>query len=113
MSGAVRVAVAAAVMLLATWAYRENHRTQQVLRGNAALEREIAQASEALGVLRAEWAYLNRPDRLRDLVALNDDRLGLVPMTAEAFADPDAVPTRAEMASPDDASPAVTAAMRP
>lgn len=70
------------VMGLAFWAYRENYRTQAAINEMGRIQREIAGLREDLGVLRAEWAYLNRPQRLRDLVDLNFDRLRLVPIEA-------------------------------
>ena len=33
----------------------------------AGIHRDIAREQEALHVLRAEWSYLNRPDRLEEL----------------------------------------------
>lgn len=79
------------VLALAFWAYRENYATQAKLDEVTQLEREIAAAREALAVLRAEWAYLNRPDRLRDLADLNFDRLGLMPFLPEQFGAVDQV----------------------
>jgi hypothetical protein len=67
------------------WAYRENYQTQAAVRELRDLQTDIGALREALGVQRAEWAYLNRPDRLRDLVDLNFDRLGLMPMDPSQF----------------------------
>ena len=71
-----------AVLGLGFWAYRENYTTQSALRDVADLQDEIASLHESLAIQRAEWAYLNRPTRLRDLAAMNFDRLGLMPMVA-------------------------------
>ncbi len=91
MKGLIYAALALAVMGLGFWAYRENYATQASLRDVRALRVEIATAEARLDRLRAEWAYLNRPDRLRDLAELNFVRLELLPLRPEAFAGVDQV----------------------
>lgn len=81
------LAVTLAVMALAFWAYRENYRTQAAISEMGQVQREIAGLREDLGVLRAEWAYLNRPERLRELVDLNFERLQLVPVESSQYLD--------------------------
>jgi hypothetical protein len=73
------------VLSLGFWAYRENYATQAALREVVQLQDEIAGLHESLAIQRAEWAYLNRPDRLRELATLNFDRLGLLPMEPSQF----------------------------
>ncbi|WP_425092492.1 cell division protein FtsL [Tropicimonas sp. S265A] len=75
------------VIGLAYWAYQENFRTQQALDRVRDLQAQIADTREALSVQRAEWAYLNRPERLRELAEMNFDRLGLLPLTPSHFGD--------------------------
>ena len=80
-----------AVIGIAFWAYRENYATQQSLSEADKLHANIRAAHSRLAVLRAEWAYQNRPDRLRDLAELNFERLGLLPLHPDQFGQVDQV----------------------
>lgn len=91
MRGLLHVLSVMAVIGLGFWAYQENYKTQAALRDVRGLNAQIGAAHARVNVLNAEWAYLNRPDRLRDLVELNFDRLGLLPLTPEAFSRADRV----------------------
>ncbi len=79
------VLTALAVICLAFWAYRENYETQESLAEAEDLQTQISNARQRLRVLNAEWAYLNRPDRLRELADINFDRLGLLPLQPNQF----------------------------
>jgi len=57
----------------------------------ARLERKMERDRTAIHVLRAEWSYLNEPERLG---ALTRKHLGLVPMAADAMVSLDALPFR-------------------
>ncbi|MBK45666.1 MAG: cell division protein FtsL [Roseovarius sp.] len=92
MRSLLHVLTVLAVIGLAFWAYRENYRTQEALAEAERLQRGIAEARQRLRMLNAEWAYLNRPDRLMDLVELNYDRLGLMPLEPYQFGRVDQVP---------------------
>ena len=92
MKGLIYVGLALAVMGLGFWAYRENYATQASLKDVREIKADMAATQARLDRLNAEWAYLNRPDRLRDLVELNFQRLELLPMRPEAFATVEQVP---------------------
>ena len=83
MRGFFYVISALAVMGLAFWAYHENYQTQKAQKDMAKLRAEIRALYDTRAMLRAEWAYLNRPERLTELAELNFIRLGLLPFGAE------------------------------
>lgn len=91
MRGLLFVLTALGVFGLAFWAYRENYATQQVLSETRALQVQIGEARVRLSVLRAEWAYLNRPDRLLELAEINFTRLGLLALRPDQFGRVDEV----------------------
>ena len=80
-----------AVITLAFWSYQENYETRKALNDADNARRNIQKAHARLGVLRAEWAYLNRPSRILDLAEFNFDRLGLLPMVPEQFGNIDQI----------------------
>ena len=90
------ILTACAVMALAVWAYRQNYATQAKLRDVNDLRTEIADLRERAGVLRAEWAHLNRPEYLTDLADMNFDNLGLLPLRPEHFGKIDEIPYRVD-----------------
>jgi len=77
----------ASLVGLAFWAYQENIKTKNVIAKTEQLQKDIGIARARLSILNAEWAYLNRPERLAELVDLNFDQLQLVPLRASNFSE--------------------------
>ncbi|MFP3920553.1 MAG: hypothetical protein ACLFPA_01300 [Dichotomicrobium sp.] len=66
--------------------YQQKHETRQLEARAAELSREISEQTRALAVLRAEWTYLTRPERLEKLA----EQMGLKPVKPDQitqFAD--------------------------
>ena len=80
------------VMTMAYWAYTENYTTQASIRRVEELNRLVADEKEAISILNAEWAYLNRPERLSNLADLNFIKLKLVPLAAQHFTELEVIP---------------------
>jgi hypothetical protein len=85
MRGFASVLSLLAVIALGYWAYHQTIQTQQAERRVDRLQYQIGAERERLSILRAEWAYLNRPDRLRELADFNFERLQLLPLAPEQF----------------------------
>ena len=75
------------VITLAYWAYQENVKTQMAIKKSEEFQTEIGKARAKLSVLKAEWAYLNRPERLIHLTNLGFDQLKLAPIRAINFGE--------------------------
>lgn len=84
----------AVVVGLAHWAYRENYRTKLAWKHAEEIRAQIRAAHARLDVLQDEWAYQNRPARLRELAFLNFESLQLFDLGAEHFGELAAVPYR-------------------
>ena len=80
------------VMALAFWGYTENYTTKNTLDNISKLNKDIGLAHSRLRVLRAEWAYLNRPGRLLQLVNANFEDLKLLQLTSDHFARLEQIP---------------------
>lgn len=84
----------AAILMIgvATWAYRVNYETRAAIERVNALHEAIAEERAQLAMLKAEWAYLNRPERLRALAEAHFDDLRLMPIDATHFGEVAEVP---------------------
>jgi hypothetical protein len=95
------VLAAFGVIGLAIWAYQQSQATQEARAEARQLRAEIRSLTEELSVQRAEWAFLNRPQRLRELVELNFARLGLLPMEGSQFGQIAEIPYPMLIAAPE------------
>ena len=74
------------VILAASWTYKVNYQVQEAESRVARLVRSINLERQSIAVLEAEWAYLNRPERLLALAETYYSELRLMPINAEHFA---------------------------
>jgi len=80
------------VVFAASWTYKVNYQVQEAQDRVAKLQRAITRERSAIAVLEAEWAYLNRPERLRALSETYYSELRLMPIDATHFANISEVP---------------------
>jgi cell division protein FtsL len=74
---------------LAMGLYLVKYSVQGVQRDVATLKQQLATEKESLHLLNAEWAYLNRPDRLRQLA---ERHLDMVPLDSRQIEEIKAIP---------------------
>ena len=73
--------------------YLVKYSVQNIQREVAATRVELAREKESLHLLKAEWAYLNRPDRLNRLASRH---LNLVPLSSKRIGDVAVLPAAAQ-----------------
>ena len=70
---------------LGLWAYKINYDSRAADQRVKMLEKSILSANKQLKILNAEWAHLNRPDRLRKLAEYYFFELRLTPINPDDF----------------------------
>ena len=70
---------------LGLWAYKINYESRAASQRVKGLEKAILSANKEIKILKAEWAYLNNPDRLRKLVEYYFLELRLTPIDPDDF----------------------------
>ncbi len=74
-------------VISAIWAYQMNYDTRSKKKQINELNRAIFLASNRIELLRAEWAFLNSPERLSKLVDEYFFDLNLIPISKNNIVD--------------------------
>ncbi len=82
------------IVVAAFGLYGVKYRVQFLQEESVNLERTLREENEALHVLQAEWAYLNRPARLQ---ALAREHLALNPVQGKQIAELESIPMQEEL----------------
>ena len=75
----------ASTFALGLWAYKINYDSRAANQRVKELEKSILSANKHFKILNAEWAHLNRPDRLRKLTEYYFSELRLTPINPDDF----------------------------
>ena len=70
---------------LGLWAYKINYESRAASQRVNDLEKSILSLNKEAKILNAEWAHLNRPDRLRKLAEYYFSELRLTPINPDDF----------------------------
>ncbi len=73
------------LMIVSVWAYNVNYKTRSVIKSVKTLSSEIQNKEDRIKLLKAEWTYLNRPERLNRLVTINFPELRLLALSYENY----------------------------
>ena len=101
MSRLINLVLAFLVLMGAFWLYQVKHQAKETEETIARLEKEIKDEKEALSLLRAEWSYLNRPERVQSLSEKFAGQLGLKEVEPYQIGEAEDLPDRKAGALPD------------
>ncbi len=73
------------LVVVSVWAYNVNYKARSVIKNVAKLSGQIKEKEARIKLLKAEWTYLNRPERLNKLVTIHFPELGLVALSHENY----------------------------
>jgi cell division protein FtsL len=82
-----------AVTVAALGLFHVSHRVEQLENELRIEQRSILQEQQNIDILKAEWSYLNRPERIADLA---ERHLALVPLSADHMIGIQDLPQRQE-----------------
>ena len=75
------------IFFVASWSYSINYETRKNIEITKNLKMQIIDNNEHYEILKAEWAYLNRPERLEKLVEKYFNFLRLMPISSINYSD--------------------------
>ncbi|MBY0354603.1 MAG: hypothetical protein K2Q12_02610 [Rickettsiales bacterium] len=93
------------VLVLILGVTRVKYVVGDVRRDVTQLEHQLAQEQIKIHVLQAEWAHLNRPERLQ---ALGEQHLALVPVSVTSLREVYTIPVRGESSQMVNTAPMAT-----
>ncbi len=73
------------LIVVSVWAYNVNYKVRSAIKAVYYLSSEIEKKESRIKLLKAEWAYLNRPERLNRLITIHFSELGLLPLSHENY----------------------------
>lgn len=87
------------VLLGAFWLYQVKHEAKETEKNIANLQKQIKEEKEALLLLKAEWSFLNRPERVQQLSERFAKQLGLTDVKPYQIGEAEDLPERSSPAS--------------
>jgi hypothetical protein len=90
----INIGLVAIIVLGAAWTFQIKHQAELAEDEVAKLRRQIALERETIDILKADWSYLNNPERLQRIVEAFENELDLGPIDPEQIITLDELPSR-------------------